>query len=251
MKVQTIAETQIIELSTTLIGLSALNCYHGYLDSSHVLNEELINEDFNEGYNYFNDNYYFYHFQNSEYMKELVSQLDVIESPIIDALSEFNIDIDSINVVNYSSPKEYNFSTDSFNLDFEVKDKSTFVSQLLDNLDNDTFKTWLKENYTSRSGFWSFIETDFSTFKSELLEFNNAYIAVAVEFLMQDFINDNDYYYNLGLEDIEMHYSDFVDYDILDAAIVDIKKDVFDIDNFVGIDTEMAKVLISKYSKQC
>jgi YD repeat-containing protein len=54
----------------------------------------------------------------------------------------------------FTSPKEYNFSTDT--LDFEVDiNKASMLRTLEELKDNQNFIDFLRNHYTSRDGFWS------------------------------------------------------------------------------------------------
>ena len=70
--------------------------------------------------------------------------------------------VKSVEFEELTSPREYNFDTDAVNLKIAV-DVSAIRKFLKEN--RDTFAEWLKERYTSRSGFisvvsfWNFINS--------------------------------------------------------------------------------------------
>ena len=65
------------------------------------------------------------------------------------------------------SPREYNFKTDE--LDFKVKLNKLSMLKALKPLQNDSkFADYLRDNFTSRDGFWSFTPNSFEELSNEL-----------------------------------------------------------------------------------
>jgi hypothetical protein len=64
------------------------------------------------------------------------------------------------------SPREYNFRTDEIHAVVEFGWSMLFHRVFTE--ERDVFAAWLKENYSSRDGFVSFIPTDLEDFKAEL-----------------------------------------------------------------------------------
>ena len=76
--------------------------------------------------------------------------------------------VKSVEFHSLDSPEYYNFRTDEIlavvDYDYILLNCRIFVEQ------RETFEAWLKENYTSRDGFISFIETDIQDFIAGLKE---------------------------------------------------------------------------------
>lgn len=91
-------------------------------------------------------------FNYDEYQKDIsIAVTNYIEKE----LKDINV-LSKINFEALSSPKEYNFSNDSINIEIELtKDNIEVIKKIIsDNLDE--YKQYLKDNYTSYDGFISF-----------------------------------------------------------------------------------------------
>ena len=67
------------------------------------------------------------------------------------------------------SPKEYNFSTDSINVTYELTSDAINAINLYLQLNLDAFIADLKQRYTSRPGFLSYYSTDYTVWFNEYL----------------------------------------------------------------------------------
>ena len=171
-----------------------------------------------------------------------VSFNDLIK-PIKDFLSyEFhdNIDYNSFNVdflksycnqlsddniiftyESISSPKEYNFTNDSCNVIVEIKDWNIIKKFIYDNLDK--FTEYIKEKYTSCSGFWSSYPNELDYWlnivnkpKKNPCEYEHE-IGSILEFyylLMNDLHNYESLDF-LIYSEIEVYIENYIDYDKL------------------------------------
>jgi len=76
--------------------------------------------------------------------------------------------VKSINIESsWSSPKEYNFSTDTF--DFTLTIDNYGMIKALDDLDGDQeFQGWLRDNFTDRDGFWSWTPSNYNDLSYEI-----------------------------------------------------------------------------------
>lgn len=91
-------------------------------------------------------------------------------------LSELGIDfIDSIKFTgNFHSPAYYNFSTDT--LDFEVEVNKAGLLKKLEQLGADPrFNQYLRDNFTSYDGFWSYTPNNYIDLKAEILSEGSDY----------------------------------------------------------------------------
>ena len=116
---------------------------------------EYYNEQNNTSLNYddFNFNY---NLIKNEISKDAVSKIE-------DKLNEIGIDC-SIIYENLISPREYNFSNDSINIEINFKKFSQVIEILEQNYDS--FSKYIKEHYTSSDGFIS----SFSSYASDWME---------------------------------------------------------------------------------
>jgi hypothetical protein len=123
-----------------------LPVFTGFYNTIFEPNEEMVIED---GYEY--DDYDFDYKKYYEDMGEACS--DAIE----EQLEDFEIKINFQEVV---SPKAYNFSNDSFNVEYTVTPKSIAKITSYLKANKEAFDKYLKDNYTSRSGFMSSYSND-------------------------------------------------------------------------------------------
>ena len=105
---------------------------------------EWYNEDNNNSLNYDNFDFDFISIQN-EICKDAVSKVE-------EKLNEIGINC-SIKYETLVSPKYYNFSNDSINIEINFKKFSRVIEILEQNYD--LFSKYIKDNYTSRDGFIS------------------------------------------------------------------------------------------------
>ena len=92
----------------------------------------------------------------NEICKDAVSKIE-------DELNEIGINC-SIKYETLVSPREYNFSNDSINIEINFKKFSQVIEILEQNFDS--FTQYIKDNYTSRDGFIS----SFSNYSSDWME---------------------------------------------------------------------------------
>jgi hypothetical protein len=89
------------------------------------------------------------------------------------------------------SPKEYNFSNDKIHIqiDFTKNDFDTLIEYVQKNMTQ--FKEFLKDNFTSRSGFFSFHSNDVDVWLKEyiptiLINEESEYLGFLLEFVCQN-----------------------------------------------------------------
>ncbi len=130
--------------------------YGTYFESD--LAEEMVLEDENLNYDQVEFDY-------EEYRKRVVEKvISEIQNQL--NLEGFNINIEFDGIY---SPREYNFGNDVINCTYEftTADLDKLKEYLMDN-DND-FKTFLDNNYSSFDGFISYFETEPKTWLNEYL----------------------------------------------------------------------------------
>ena len=118
-----------------------------------------------EFYNEDNDtdlNYDDFRFAHKELMLEISK--DCVEK-VSEKLNDFGIDCE-IKFEEIISPREYNFANDSINCEIIFKDFNQVLNLLKEN--EETFRDFIKDNYSSRSGFISFYSNDSDEWMEDL-----------------------------------------------------------------------------------
>ena len=163
---------------------------------------EYYNEQNNTSLNYddFNFNY---NLIKNEISKDAVSKIE-------DKLNEIGIDC-SIIYENLISPREYNFSNDSINIEINFKKFSRVIEILEQNYDS--FSKYIKEHYTSSEGFISIYSSYASDWIKDLIEDaeNETHkVGAVLNFILQEIegYKDENLYFDL----CENGY--FIDYTI-------------------------------------
>jgi hypothetical protein len=243
-----------LALSTSLLGMNCLGTYGGYLDSQYTLNEDSIENDFHEGYIDFNTNYYSSNFDSRLYMETLVKKLDRYLVPeILETLKKqsFGKYISKISMLSYYSPKEYNFSSDSFDIDITCN--KLLLKELVKYVrENDVeLSKFLHQQYTSCSGFWSFTANNIDDCIEGILKSDVREISSVLRFIIEKDWNETHESFEEKIlfmtQIFELYYSEFVNYKSLDETIEQIKsRDLKDYKE-CGIDSELFNHLVEKY----
>ena len=118
--------------------------FENILDNAVDNQIEYYNEQNESDLNYDNFNFGFITIKN-EICKDAVSKIE-------EKLNEIGINC-TINFETLVSPREYNFSNDSINIEINFKKFSRVIEILEQNYDS--FSQYIKEHYTSRDGFVS------------------------------------------------------------------------------------------------
>lgn len=122
-------------------------------------------------------------------------QLDAAEVGFdyaIDILKEnYDINIELLTPIEIDSPREYNFGGDL--AVFKAKFEDKIYQQCIDlaNRNKDKFEQYIKENFSSRSGFISFIHNDFDAFITELENEDGTYMLLFLDFLLTLQVGDD------------------------------------------------------------
>lgn len=145
-------------------------------------NTDLVYDDFNFNFDSI----------NQEICKDAVSKIE-------EKLNEIGINC-TIKYENLVSPKYYNFSNDSINIEINFKKFSQVIEILNQNFDS--FAQYIKDNYTSLDGFISSYSSNASDWMEDLIENaeNEAHkVGAVLDFILQEIeeYKDEDLYYEL------------------------------------------------------
>lgn len=110
-------------------------------------------------------------------------------------LKEFGLNI-KITYQSLYSPREYNFANDSINVKYKVEDPKAINKYILANFE--AFSVYIKEHYTSRSGFMSFWSNDAETWLNEYMtnkkDLSHCFGAILEFIFKNEGYSDNDLY---------------------------------------------------------
>ena len=130
-------------------------------------------------------------------------------------LDGFDIDIEFEKIY---SPREYNFSNDVIYCTFKVNDLD--FNKLIDycktNLSE--FKTFLEDNYSSRSGFISFFDTEHKTWFNDYLKEDSNKFERAFTGILYFYLLNEDYSVDNMLDDVSEETS-YIDFKILNNKL--------------------------------
>jgi len=107
-------------------------------------------------------------YDHKDLMKSIVTIFKENENYILKELQEKASFIKKIVFTNtFSSPREYNFNTDTIDFDLTINKKE--LNKVLKDLEhNQDFKNFLKENYSSYDGFMSFTPNNYNEIKENI-----------------------------------------------------------------------------------
>lgn len=217
-------ETKKLELTTGLIGVNGVFCsYWGYGKSEFILNEDAIQYDFEEGETDIHPDYYFSNFDNDKYMKDLSEKVHYfLDEQLTDLFKDvLGIDID-YQCEAYSSPREYNFTTDMHNFDITSDGFDKLVEYCLE--DEEKFAQFLKDHYTSCDGFMSFTANNIADLLDDAEDGEMTAWGAMVRYLVENEINMDHFTMDANEAMMQdMFYSEYVDYSELEDWIDDLK----------------------------
>jgi hypothetical protein len=127
-----------------------------------------------------------------------INAVQTIGEPLLD----MNL-IVSVEFENLYSPREYNFETDSINCIYSIteENKKNILEYIKNNIDE--FETYIKDRYTSRSGFMSFYSNDFRQWIKEFESWNMEKIdhkfSSVLEFILLN--EEEQYYYSMEISE--------------------------------------------------
>lgn len=155
------------------------------------------------------DNLYEYDIDQKE-LDDIV--LEIAPKYIEDTLSEI---LPNVSVIAKSvyHPKQYNYSGDELEFDLVI-DSNAYEELKEKTLNNPEFKQFLKDNYSSRSGFVSFMADDLDDFKTQ--EEWKQMVQVIMFNIPKDKIElNNDQYITEFMDNVYMNYAPIDDEDDL------------------------------------
>ena len=162
-----------IETGTQLMPLVSVSTYGGVCDSDHTIDSYSINDDFKEGYIPYNaEMYWDKGFNNELYKKDIIKVATNYIGYIFDEIKKLNLGIKKLVIVDFHSPREYNFETDHLYFDLIVN--NNFHKNLLKIInklsteDKAKLDSYLREKYSSRDGFNSYTANNLGDLISEI-----------------------------------------------------------------------------------
>lgn len=207
-----------MKLSTNLIGVNMFCTYWGYGKSEDVLHEDMIQDDFENGYTEIHPDYYYYHFDNKAYMEEWNRRVqNFLEDHILKSLENLGGNWTYTNDGWYS-PREYNFGGDVNN--FTLEGDWHLVLQFC--RQSDHFETFLKKQYSSGPGFISFTANNLREWEEDIKDENETAYGAALRFFLEEGAEyfDDDFIVD-GLFN-DMYFTEFVDYTALNEFLKEL-----------------------------
>lgn len=227
-----------MKLSTNLIGVNMFCTYWGYGKSEDVLHEDMIQEDFENGYTEVHPDYYYEHFDNQSYMEEWNRRVqNFLEEHITNALKNNLGAVFTYTNDGYRSPREYNFGGDvnNFTLEGDWFKVLKFCRQ------SEYFEEFLKREYSSYDGFISLTANNLQEWEEDIKDENEtAYGAALSFFLAEGAEYFDDYFIADGLFK-DMYFTEYVDY----TALEEFKKELSSGEE-VELDEEWKKAIVLK-----
>jgi len=162
---------KVISTNTGILELVDVSMYNGFCSPDWLIIDSSIEIDYVEGEQATPEQYW-ENFSFDKYKAWVFKKAsEYLIDTVLPEAKETPFGIISITSKSIWSPREYNFDTDRLMFDLEVEDD--IVDRIEHYLkwsctDLDLFKKYLKINFTSRSGFVSFISNNLETFLQDL-----------------------------------------------------------------------------------
>lgn len=158
-----------------------------------------------------------------------------VKSEMLDGLKNLGLGIESIKLIGIDSPRYYNYRSDQLDFDIEVGDD--FQARLvhkLKSLDQEVFNAYLSYEFSSRSGFISFVANNTREFYEEIeADIESPEVGVAISYLF-DRPDTHDDLNKSGNEDLQesfheaiFQYNSMLDV-VSDTSISDKLSEAFD-----------------------
>jgi len=225
------------KLNTNLFPIISVSMYNTFLDPSQFFDRGQIDDDKEEGYIFFDSNYFDDNFDNDEYQKAVQERADYFLTGSHEA-NGIEIEIQTGEIY---SPKYYNFATD--NIELNVKFSKPKVRQYA-KANEGAFDFFLNKHFTSYDGFHSHTANNFEQWLEDFNNDNVQSIGAVLTFIFQDEMEDfkNDFY-NCCFE--SLFYSEFVDTTAIDEEVKMVEDYVcqnyqsFNLDSLEALDLEL------------
>jgi hypothetical protein len=223
-----------IKLSTNLLRIDGYFCtYWGVGNSERTLNEDCIQDDFEQGLTSVHQDYYWRYFDNSFYMSDWDKAIqDFLQDELKYIFMEtLKMKIDYV-CCGHWSPREYNFSHDTNNFNISAKSFVPLLKYCLTR--GDAFSSFLKKNYSSCDGFMSNTSNNISDWKEDIKNNDETAWGAAVSFMLYDsdsiltYDNLNNSYPEVFKD---MHYTKYIDYEALENFETGLANGTLDLTN--------------------
>lgn len=152
-------------LNTNLLPIINVGMYDSELSAENIFDDDMLNQELNDGYIFYNSEFFWDNFDNKKYVKFIEG---CVKGFIISNNNfKYVPCINSIEAGEIYSPKYYNYSTDNIDLivDYNKGKVLSYVKEY-----KGYFETFLKNNYSSYDGFISFTSNNY---KDWLEDFKN------------------------------------------------------------------------------
>lgn len=166
--------TQLLKIDSKAPG------FPGFYNTIYEYSIDFISQDLYESYGYENVENVF----NDSYLDDFIDYRHYEEEVCKDYVDSLNYrlkDYDILNEIEFEfekviSPKEYNFYNDEIYCQLILKNGYSTITRIIQclELNKADFDNWCKENYSSRSGFISFMPNSAEEFISNLRSFYKA-----------------------------------------------------------------------------
>jgi hypothetical protein len=181
--------SKVISTNTGMLQIVDVSMYHGVCSPDNIIEDYRLQEEQEEGYfeqfNLKSVEDYWDRFSFDKYSQWITEQAkSFIDNRVIDEVKALDLGITDIQVKKIWSPREYNFDTDRLMFDVIVEDD--FVDRLVSKLDSVATKEledYLRENFSSRSGFVSFTPNNVTDLKQSILDWDDRAISVFLQWL--------------------------------------------------------------------
>lgn len=193
-------------VNTLMLNFIDVGMYETRIDPRYSLYTERIDEDRKEGYIKYDEDYFWANFDNKAYNTHVAATAKhIYNGKYVIKGVPVKIEMGS----EIFSPSQYNFSTDSLDLDITIA-KHRVMKYAKDH--KDSFNDFLYENYSSYDGFMSFIPNNYSDWVININGGSNLdkerAVSAFLNFLFADFtMYDDDY-----SEDRENSFGEFPNY---------------------------------------
>jgi hypothetical protein len=197
------------QINTNLFPIISVGMYYSPLSPDSIFDDYQINQDKEDGYIFYDAEYFNDNFQNELYKKAIQERADYFLTGTHEA-NGIEIEIKTGQIY---SPSYYNFATDQ--LELEVKFNKTKIRQFAKD-NRKKFDDFLKEHFTSYDGFHSHTANNFEQWLEDFNENNVQSIGAVLTFIFLDEIDDfRQSFYELC--NSELFYNEFVDTELIDA----------------------------------
>ena len=164
---------KVISTNTGILELVDVGMYQGFCSPDWLISDDILQTDYDEDEEVgISVEQYWDEFQFDKYKDWVFKKAsEYIEDVVLPEAKNTPFGIINITPKSIWSPREYNYDTDRLMFDLEVEDdiEDKIVHYLTwECTDLDSFKEYLRINFTSVSGFVSFIPNNITTFLQDL-----------------------------------------------------------------------------------